>query len=91
MDKKSNKKLNKKEIQIIKEIFTDIVWMAIRYANGRSTYAPSVIRDSIEKIKKIFPDFELIYDQTIQPPDEEQLRLPNVLQSDYLYDLFEKK
>ena len=38
--------------------YEDVVWMAIRYAHGRSTYAPSMVRQSIKKIQEIYPHWK---------------------------------
>lgn len=50
--------------QIIKEIF----WMARRYAHGRHTYAPGIIRDAYNVLKKLGVDIE--HDDTIKPPEK---------------------
>lgn len=47
-----------KEIDILKKAYEDVIWMAIRYANGRATYAPSMVRDSIKEFQKVFPDWK---------------------------------
>lgn len=39
------KKQEKKELQ---KAIEDILWMAARYAHGRHTYAPSMVRDSVK-------------------------------------------
>ena len=75
-----------KKEQILKQCFENVVWMAIRYAHGRHTYAPGMVRDAIAKFKAVCPDFELKQDITINPPDS----LDNIaLRSDYLDDLFQ--
>lgn len=81
--------MTKKETAIVRKAFEDTIWMAIRYAHGRHTYAPSMVRDAINSYKKIFPDFELKKDITIDPPKPEELGGAS-LESDYLHDLFEK-
>ena len=50
---------------IIKKAFDDVVWMAIRYANGRHTYAPSMVREAVNAFKEVFPDWQLKADKTI--------------------------
>lgn len=67
--------------------YNDVVWMAIRYAHGRNTYAPSMVRDSVNTVKKMFPGWKLRDDATIEPPPDEPL--VGSLPSDYLNDLFE--
>lgn len=80
---------DKQKLDVLKEAYSDIIWMAIRYAHGRHTYAPSMVRDSIAKFKKVFPDWKLKEDQTIKFPKE--LAVDKLhLGSDYLNDLFEE-
>jgi hypothetical protein len=71
--------------QILKSCFEDVVWMAIRYAHGRNTYAPSMVRDAVKKYQRLFPDWKPREDLTIEPPNE----LTGMeLRDDYLDDLF---
>lgn len=79
---------DKQKIKILKECFEDTIWMAIRYANGRHTYAPSTVRMQIQNFKKVFPEFELKFDRTIEKPSEDML-IGIAIPTDYLYDLFE--
>ena len=76
-----------KKIESLKHCFEEVIWMAIRYAHGRHTYAPSMVRDAVTKYKQIFPDFVLKEDITINPPDESDIN-GYKLRSDYLDDLF---
>lgn len=76
-----------KKIEVLKHCFEEVIWMAIRYAHGRHTYAPGMVRDAVIKYREIFPDFVLKEDITIKPPDESQLDAFNQ-RSDYLDDLF---
>lgn len=78
----------KQNEEILKKCFEDVIWMAIRYAHGRHTYAPSMVRDAVNAYKEMYPDFELKEDQTIQPPNPDDLGGFS-FQSDYLNDLFE--
>lgn len=80
---------DKDKIEILKNCFQDVIWMAIRYAHGRHTYAPSMVRDAIKDFKKVFPEYELKHDTTIEAPDPEWLK-GMVFESDYLHDLFKK-
>jgi len=77
-----------KKEEILKKCFTDVIWMAIRYAHGIHTYAPSMVRDAIKDFKKIYPDWKLKEDITIEPPTDLS---SYASRSDYLDDLFEKK
>lgn len=82
----------KEKLKIYKRIVNDILWMAIRYADGRHTYAPSIIRDTVKMLKEIEPKFKLKKYMTIEPPTEEELNQRGwILKSDYLYDLFEEE
>ena len=80
---------DKEKIKILRSIIEDILHMAIRYADGRHTYAPWIVRDVVRKLQEIFPDFELKEDRTITPPTPEELVIPGVYLDDYLYDLFD--
>lgn len=61
------------KLSIARRSFEDIVWMAIRYAHGRSTFSPITVRDAVKSYKAAFPDFMIIREQ----------------ESDYLNDLFD--
>ena len=76
-----------KSQMVLKTCFIDVVWMAIRYAHGRSTYALGMVRDAINNLKKIFPDWQVSKDITIKSPGE--LR-DTEFRGDYLDDLIPK-
>lgn len=80
---------DKDKIQVLKNCFEEVIWMAIRYAHGRHTFAPSMVRDAIDNFKKVFPEYELKHDITIKTPDPEDIK-GIVFESDYLHDLFKK-
>ena len=67
-------------------VVNDILWMAVRYAHGRHTYAPGVIRHSVKTMKRLYPDWKLKKDVTILPPTEKETGM--ILKEDYLNDLF---
>ena len=75
---------DKQKIEMLKSCFEDTIWMAIRYAHGRHTYAPSMVRGAVNNFKKVFPDWEVKEDVVIaeHPKDESTAR------SSYLDDLF---
>lgn len=77
-----------KEKILLNIIQNDILWMAIRYAHGRHTYAPSIIRNVVGKLKEMYPDFNLKNDKTIHPPEEIS---GTGIRSDWLDNLFENK
>jgi hypothetical protein len=78
---------DQEKIQKLKHAFEETIWMAIRYAHGRHTYAPSIVRDAVNNFKKVFPDWELKEDRVIELPDESTINGFS-LRSDYLDDLF---
>jgi len=80
---------DKEKIQALKSYFDDTIWMAIRYAHGRHSYAPGMVRDAITKFKEIFPDWEPKEDKTLEKPDESKFG-GVISKSDYLNDLTEK-
>lgn len=67
--------------------FDEVIWMAIRYAHGRQTYAPGVIREAVTEFKKVFPDWKPKEDITITPPEGDF----RGFRSDYLDDLFNER
>lgn len=81
-----------KDLDILKEAYTEVIWMAIRYAHGRQTYAPSTVRSSIKNFQKVFPDWKPWRDRTLKD-DRERMEgsftdlVP--LKEDWLDDLVE--
>ncbi len=65
------------------EIIDDTLWMAIRYAHGRQTYAPRMVRDACRVLKDKY-GYVPQEDKTIHPPDTDNM---TGLRSDYLDDL----
>lgn len=78
--------MTKREKKLIKA-FEDVVWMAIRYAHGRQTYAPSLVRKSVEAVKSVDPSWVLWRDHTLKPMPEDLKSFH--FKSTYLNDLFE--
>lgn len=76
---------DKQKIQVLAECFNDVIWMAIRYAHGRQTYAPHTVRDAITNFQIIFPEWKPKKDYTIKPKCCED----SGFIEDYLDDLFE--
>jgi hypothetical protein len=62
---------DKEKIEKLKHAFEETIWMAIRYADGRQTYAPSMVRDAIKEFQMVFPDWKPKKDITIKPPNKE--------------------
>ena len=71
----------------LRDAIEDILWMAIRYADGRHTYAPSMVRRAVKTFEEVYPDFKIREDQTIKPPTENDLNRGSSFREDYLYDL----
>ena len=78
---------DKQKIEKLKHAFEETIWMAIRYADGRHTYAPSMVRDAIKDFKMVFPDWKPKPDGVIKPPNKEDLGGIN-FKSDHLHDIF---
>lgn len=79
-----------KDKQRLQSAIEDILWMAARYAHGRHTYAPSIVRDSVKVFKDVFPDFKIKQDKVIEVPSEDQIGGLS-FRSDYLDDIFNCK
>jgi hypothetical protein len=79
---------DKEKIEKLKYTFEQTIWMAIRYADGRHTYAPSSVRDAIKEFKSVFPEWKPKKDPIIKPPNKEDLGGMN-FESDYLYDILQ--
>lgn len=43
----------KEENEILKEIIKDTLWMARRYADGRSTYAPTMFNNAVHRLDRL--------------------------------------
>ena len=78
--------MTKREKKLIKA-FNDVIWMAMRYAHGRHTYAPSLVREAVEAVRSVDPSWVLWRDHTLEPVPENRESFQ--LKSDYLNDLFE--
>lgn len=71
----------------LRRCFEDTIWMAIRYAHGRHTYAPGMVRDAVESYREIYPDWKPREDITLSDAYyDSEMSLP----TDYLFDLFEE-
>lgn len=72
------------KIDNLENVIQDIFWMARRYAHGRHTYAPSMVRGVYKIIKKY--DINIKKDDTIKPPKKSELQGIS-LRGDYLDDI----
>ena len=77
-------KPNKREEELEK-VIKSIFWMARRYAHGRHTYAPSIVRDVYHILKANGVKID-DGDETIKPPETHDAQSMN-FRSDYLDDI----
>jgi len=82
--------MKKSEEKKLQSAIENILWMAARYAHGRHTYAPSMVRESVEVFTSIFPEFKINQDRIIKPPTDDDLGGCS-FRSDYLDDIFNHK
>ena len=83
MKKEQNKLLRNAELEnIVAELFT---W-ARRYAHGRHTYVPGIIRRIYHTIKEKYPSIYIPHDPTIKPPTP-NTGAYNHFREDYLDDI----
>ena len=61
------KKVDK--VRLMQRIIEDTFWMARRYADGRHTYAPHMVRDAYKILKKHFPEINIKKDIVIDESD----------------------
>lgn len=71
-------------------IISNIIWMAARYAHGRHTYAPGIIRETVKELKTMYKDFEVDQDKIIEKPKKEDIK-GMTFRNDYLDDIFNYK
>lgn len=72
------------DLEKLKKAFDDVIWQAARYAHGRPTYAPSMVRDAVALRREIDPDWVLAPDPSVKKLD----RLDCLSQSDDLTDIY---
>lgn len=82
--------MNKQDKIELQQAIEDILWMAARYAHGRHTYAPLMVRNSVKVFERIFPDFKINEDHVIEPPFDDEVGGLS-FRSDYLDDIFNSK
>ena len=68
----------------LENVIRQIFWMARRYAHGRHTYAPQVVRDAFYVLKANGINIEK--DNTIKPPIAEKIK-GMTFRKDYLDDI----
>lgn len=54
------------EIDDLKRIIRDTFWMARRYAHGRHTYVPSIVRKHYAHLKECYPDLVPPHDEEVE-------------------------
>ena len=57
---------DKEKIQKLKHAFTETIWMAARYAEGRNSYAPSMVESAIKEFQEVFPEWKPKEDKTLK-------------------------
>jgi len=81
--------MKKKDIEEFLKEFDETVYMTIRYAHNRQTFAPTMVRKLLEARAKL-TDFSLSNrDDTLQPPNKDWIS-PFATPSCDLRDLYEK-
>lgn len=81
---------SKQRERLLRQIIEDTIWMAARYAHGRHTYAPSIVRDAAKAMQTLFPDWQPQPDHVLEPPKPEEIK-GMVFREDYLDDVFGTK
>jgi hypothetical protein len=82
----------KEKLRMVSKCFENTIWMAIRYANGRHTYAPYIVRDSVKTYRELYPEWNLQIDKVVVNDYERFNGQPNSTlapKEDWLIDLFE--
>ena len=82
--------MKKSEEKKLQAAIENILWMAARYAHGRHTYAPSMVRESVEVFTSIFPEFKIKQDHVIESPTDHEIGGFS-FRTDYLDDIFNHK
>lgn len=86
---KRTKKELEEDVRVLKQVIVDTLWCAVRYAHGRSTYAPHTVRDAYQQLINRFPDdssLVLREDTVLVPVD-----LSTTIRGDNLHDLWQLK
>jgi hypothetical protein len=77
---------NAEKIETLKECFEEVIWMSIRYAHGRQTVAPTMVRRAIKMFQEVFPDWVPKEDNSIEAPAPKENAI-RMFKDDYLHDL----
>lgn len=77
----------KERIGALEKVIADTFWMARRYAHGRSTYAPSMVRNAYNILKH--RGITIKHDITIHPPKGDDVGGMR-FREDFLDDINEK-
>ena len=75
------------ENKILRRVIQDTFWMARRYAHGRHTYVPSIIRENYKIIKEL--GIIIKPDTTIKPATDREKGEFGYFPTDYLDDINE--
>lgn len=66
------KKELERENEALKHLLGQNLFWARRYAHGRSTYCPSMVRDDIIAARKM--GVKVTHDTVIEPPNEDEIK-----------------
>lgn len=80
--------VTKKDMKEMCDAFDEILWMSIRYAHGRHTFASTIVRDAC-KVRAKHGELTIRSDHTLEERPGPKDRWGVDLESDYLFDLFE--
>jgi hypothetical protein len=86
--------MNKNKEQKLLKVINDIIWMAMRYANGSRTYAPGMIRDAVKVLKELYLEYKVRFDRVVigdAYDQRESFKKSKICDhSDYLDDLIKE-
>lgn len=88
MTKRKSKLTASQENSVLRSCIKDIFWMARRYAHGRHTYAPEVIRIWYNIFKANYPELIPNHDCTLEPPSPNEV---GQWELDWLHDCNENE
>ena len=77
------KKQLEEENKLLRAAFQNLFWMARRYAHGRHTYAPGMVREAYQWAKEL--GIAIQHDHVIKPPEPSEYRGTS-FRSDWLDD-----
>lgn len=82
------KKEMQERIKALEIVIQDTFWMARRYANGRKTYSPSMVRTAYHTLERL--GIKIQHDDVILPPIDGEIGGMR-FREDYLDDINERR